>query len=115
MTSTIYMYSYIPSLIVSVFAVVNFLAWAFGTDLYDKFNKILPDNDDKSIVKWSFLIPGTVSTILWLLTIDDEIVKIICGIINIWLAFWLLLFLFIEIVDAFSAFRNYCLSKRGKK
>lgn len=108
-------YSYIPSFIFTVFAVINFLAWAFGTDFYDKINKTIPGDDDKLILKWAFLIPGTVSTILWLLTKDNELVNIICMFINAWLFCFLLILLYTEIVDAFSAFRNYCLSKRGKK
>jgi hypothetical protein len=108
------MYSYIPSLIVAVISVIIFLAWAFGTDLYDEINNHVSDDDDRLIFKWAFLIPGTLSTIVWMLTKGGELVTVFCGIINVWLTFWILVLLYIEIVDAFSAFRNYCLSKRGK-
>lgn len=114
MISTIYSFSYIPSLILCGLGVFVLLAWVFGTDMYDSMEGGFDDSDFATFCI-VHMVCSIISTFLWFTFKDVEFIWFICCAWNTWLAFLLFVSFFFISLEVLSSFRNYCLKKRGKK
>jgi membrane-associated HD superfamily phosphohydrolase len=114
MSSTIYPYSFIPSLILMIIGVVVLLAWVFGTNMYDKIEKHF-DDDDFNFFVIIHIICSIISVGIWLWFKDSEFLWPAACIFNTWLSFLIAVTSLVYIARILSCVRKYCLTKRGKK
>lgn len=114
MISTIYSFSYIPSLIICGIALLILLSWVFGTDFYDNMEDVF-DDDDFSTFCWIHLVCSIICTVVWFLWKDYDFPRFICYAWNTWVAFCVGLMMVFLTGEVLSGLRNYCLKKRGKK
>jgi hypothetical protein len=112
--TTIYDYSFIPSLILVGLGVLIFLAWVFGTDVYDNMEDMFDDSEFNSFLGFH-LVCSVLSTIIWLVFKDVFIIWLLACVFNTWLSFCMLLAVILITGQIMSSVREYCLIKRGKK
>lgn len=113
MISTIYMYSYIPSLIVLGIAIFAFFAWTLGTDLYDDAASHF--DHDSGVFFIIHLICATVSTVIWFTPFKNvDFLWFLSCFFNTWLSIMLVGIIISTIFILAGSLRKYCLKKRGK-